>query len=45
MNQFLSFLKKMFLSVERTFVSVYNNRIKQNGVRTGEESIFFETNI
>ncbi|EEM16436.1 hypothetical protein bpmyx0001_28250 [Bacillus pseudomycoides DSM 12442] len=35
----LSFLK------ERMFVLLYNDLIKQNEVRTGEESVFFETNL
>jgi len=42
----LSFLKKMSLFlIERIFVLLYNDFIKQNEVRTGEESVFFETDL
>ncbi|EEM06652.1 hypothetical protein bmyco0003_56800 [Bacillus pseudomycoides] len=41
----LSFLKKMSFLIERTFVLLYNDLIKQNEVRTGEESVFFETDL
>ncbi|PEP70639.1 hypothetical protein, partial [Bacillus pseudomycoides] len=42
----LSFLKKMSLFlIERMFVLLYNDFIKQNEVRTGEESVFFETDL
>ncbi|CAI8711604.1 Transcriptional regulator [Bacillus pseudomycoides] len=41
----MSFLKKMSFLIERTFVLLYNDLIKQNEVRTGEESVFFETDL
>ncbi|WP_218937189.1 hypothetical protein, partial [Bacillus pseudomycoides] len=41
---FVFFKENVFL-IERTFVLLYNDLIKQNEVRTGEESVFFETDL